>query len=443
MDTPPIQYCKTSDGVSIAYYAVGEGPAVVSMMALPFRHIQRQWEISPQDQQIAELLVAQNRRFVQFDPRGMGSSSRVEAFDLDGFVADLEAVVDSLGLEQFDLVAITYSTPVAIAYAARHLDQLSNLVLISPFARGTEALDNPIGKTVRAIRGQDWEVYTKSVMHVVVGWERAEFAQQQSAILREAVRPEDGPKIFEAVDRFDVTALLDGVRVPTLVLANQVSGGLIPSEHARVVAAGIPGAQFVTTSPGQELAVIARFLGLFGNAEETPGAERAATASTAIILFADVADSTELSEQLGDAVFRERSRTLEELVRTRITEHGGTSVEGRTLGDGVLGTFASASDAIAAAVECATAGENVGLALHLGLHAGDVIREDANVYGHAVSIASRVSGLSAPNEVLVSATVRDLARASAGVTFEDRGERELKGVSEPVRVYEVRWRDDD
>jgi adenylate cyclase len=166
--------------------------------------------------------------------------------------------------------------------------------------------------------------------------------------------------------------------------------------------------------------------------------EAAPPSGTAIILFADIVDSTALSEQLGDSVFRERSRTLEERVRAEVAGHAGTPVAGRTLGDGVLATFASASDAIRAALDCATAGDEVGLALHLGLHAGDVIREDANVYGQAVSIASRVSGLSAPNEVLVSGTVRDLARASAGVSFEDRGERELKGVSEPVRVFAVK-----
>jgi adenylate cyclase len=158
----------------------------------------------------------------------------------------------------------------------------------------------------------------------------------------------------------------------------------------------------------------------------------------AVILFADIVNSTGLSEHLGDAAFRERSGALEERVRERINAQGGRAVDGRTLGDGVLATFASAKDAIAAARSCATAGQDIGLALHLGLHAGDVIREDANVYGQAVSIASRVSGLSEPNEILVSGTVRDLARSSAGVSFEDRGERELKGVSEPVRVFAVR-----
>ncbi len=69
---------------------------------------------------------------------------------------------------------------------------------------------------------------------------------------------------------------------------------------------------------------------------------------------------------------------------------------------------------------------------------GDVIREENNVYGGAVNVAARISGLSAVGEVLVSDTVRSLARTSAGVSFEDRGEHMLKGVAEPQRVFAVR-----
>jgi class 3 adenylate cyclase len=72
------------------------------------------------------------------------------------------------------------------------------------------------------------------------------------------------------------------------------------------------------------------------------------------------------------------------------------------------------------------------------LHAGDVIREEGNVFGGAVNIAARICALSAPGEILVSDVVRGMARSSAGVAFEDRGEQEMKGVGEPVRVYAVR-----
>jgi adenylate cyclase len=124
-------------------------------------------------------------------------------------------------------------------------------------------------------------------------------------------------------------------------------------------------------------------------------------------------------------------------LRNLIRENGGTPVEGKLLGDGVLAVFTSARQAIEAALRCATTGDSAGLPLHVGLHAGDVIREHDNVYGGAVNIASRVSALAPAGEVLVSDIVRGLARTSSGVTFEDMGEQLLKGVGEPVRIWKV------
>ncbi len=157
----------------------------------------------------------------------------------------------------------------------------------------------------------------------------------------------------------------------------------------------------------------------------------------------DIAESTALTERLGDAAFRAKARELGGALRALIRECGGTPVEGPTLGDGVLAVFTSAREAIEAAVRCAKAGDDAGLPLHVGLHAGDVMREKdpdgrANVYGGAVNIAARIAGASVPGEVLVSDIVRGLARTSAGVTFEDRGEQELKGVGEAVRVWAIR-----
>jgi adenylate cyclase len=83
-------------------------------------------------------------------------------------------------------------------------------------------------------------------------------------------------------------------------------------------------------------------------------------------------------------------------------------------------------------------GDGVGLKLHLGIHAGDVTREANNVYGVVVNIAARIAAASAPGEVLVSDTVRNLARTSAAATFEDRGEHTLKGIAEPHRLIAVR-----
>jgi len=143
---------------------------------------------------------------------------------------------------------------------------------------------------------------------------------------------------------------------------------------------------------------------------------------------------------MGDAAFRAASRALDAGLRAAIRDAGGAAVEGKLLGDGVLATFPSAAQAIDGARRCLALSAALELGLHIGLHAGDVIREDNNVYGGAVNIASRICELSAPGEVLVSDVVRGMARSSAGVEFEDRGEQEMKGVGEPVRLYEVRWR---
>jgi len=186
------------------------------------------------------------------------------------------------------------------------------------------------------------------------------------------------------------------------------------------------------------LGAVEEFLG-HGRRAAPPEASRLPS-GTAVILFADIADSTALTERLGDTAFREKARALDESLRRAITSNGGTAIEGKLLGDGVLAVFGAAREAIACAQACHTAAYGVDLKLHVGVHAGDVIREEGNVYGGAVNIASRVASEAAAGETLVSGTVRDLARTSAGVSFEDRGERELKGVSEPVRVFAVRWR---
>ena len=102
-----------------------------------------------------------------------------------------------------------------------------------------------------------------------------------------------------------------------------------------------------------------------------------------------------------------------------------------------MAVFASASQAIAAALRCKAAGDEAELSLHLGIHAGDVVHEGNSVHGGAVQLASRVQGVAAPGEILVSDIVRGLARTSARVSFEDRGEHDLKGIVKPQRLFAV------
>jgi class 3 adenylate cyclase len=158
---------------------------------------------------------------------------------------------------------------------------------------------------------------------------------------------------------------------------------------------------------------------------------------TVTIMLADIADSTGLTERLGDAAFRSLARALDGSVRTIVGETGGVPVEGRLLGDGLMAVFTSARQAIECGLRTSAAAAEAGLGLHVGLHAGDVIREGNNVFGGAVNIAARVAALAPPGEVLVSETVRSLARTSATVTFEGRGTRALKGVEGRHSLYAI------
>jgi class 3 adenylate cyclase len=184
-------------------------------------------------------------------------------------------------------------------------------------------------------------------------------------------------------------------------------------------------------------AVVAAIDEFLGEGQE-PAAGPEQPEGMAVLLFADIAESTALTEELGDAAFRAKARELDTSLRSVICESGGTPVEGKVLGDGVLAVFTSARQAIDCALRCRAASQPLGLQLHLGIHAGDVIREGNNVYGGAVNIAARIAAASEPGEVLVSDTVRSLGRTSANVAFDDRGEHALKGVGEPQRLFAVR-----
>jgi len=292
----------------------------------------------------------------------------------------------------------------------------------------------------------DWDVAVETFAHVTVGWSRDREARQWAAFLKASITQDDFLRLWQAAREFpDVLSLLPQVAAPTLILDSAATLA-VPRRNARLLASGIPNAQLLHLGPEapfeneEGTRAVEEFLsdGQPTQAAIPVASKGAGGSDTAIILFADIVDSTALTESLGDAAFREKARDLDTTLRTIIRENSGTPIEGKLLGDGVLAVFTSARQAIEAALACGKAGDEGGLSLHLGLHAGDVIREENNVFGGAVNIASRISGLSAPGEVLVSETVRSLARTSAGVAFEDRGEQALRGVGEAVRVWAVR-----
>jgi class 3 adenylate cyclase len=366
----------------------------------------------------------------------MGSSDRdATDFSLEARLRDLDAVLGHLGLERFVLCGRDHAAPTAVAYAEAHPRNVSHLVLIEAVVPGILPHGAvPVLRTVESMRdmAQDqWEVFTLTLASLVAGVSNDEHARSYAEAFRAGMSQEAFLLLRDASEQIDVRSLLRAINVPTFVVHN-TSFGVGSPDLSRAIASSIPDAALVTTS--DPAGAIDDFLG------PTARATAQSQDSTAIILFADIVDSTAITERLGDDAFRDRARQLDAALRTAITECNGTTVEGKLLGDGVLAVFLAARDAISAALCCRDESTSVGLQLHLGIHAGDVIREAGNVFGGAVNVTARICALSPPGEVIVSDTVRALARTSAGVVFEDRGEHSLKGIDDPVRVWAVRER---
>jgi len=431
---PRIQYARTSDGVSIAYCVEGRGSELLWVSPPPFCHVKLDWEsffshIFPP--------LAANNRLLWFDWPGTGLSDR-DSFDfsIEEMTRVIETVVARAGFEKFAIASLLGGVPIILTYAAKSPDRVTRLILADGWTQPSEHDQSPTWEAERALRGMDWVIYSETFARVLMGYEDEDYARELAQYLRACVEPEAHRAALEAVEHYDVSTLLPAIKIPTLVVQNQ-KGHWVGIQSGRRLASEITDSRFVPVDDltyAQLPALIDEFIREGEGSSKRPDFP----SGTAVILFADIADSTALTESLGDAAFRQKARELDASLRTIIRDHAGTPIEGKLLGDGVLAVFTSAHQAIEAALDCARSGDDAGLPLHLGIHAGDVIREDNNVYGGAVNIASRISGLSAPGEVLVSDIVRGLARTSAGVRFEDRGAQSLKGVGDPVRVFTVR-----
>jgi class 3 adenylate cyclase len=363
---------------------------------------------------------------------------------------DIETVIAAVGGETTDLFGISWGGTPALAYAARHPERVRRLVLYGTFADGrrNDAIQAQLDARA-ALRRAEPEAYLRfEASRFFPSGTEPETFQSLVRMLRDSATREMVEKLDTV--RFDNQSVLGQIMTPALVLHRR--GDLVcPFSWGQYLARRLPNARFIPLEGdahypwvGDAESVLRptiEFLTGQSGAEATAAggpASAPAPQGTAIILFADIAESTALTERLGDAAFRAKARELDEALRHVITSNSGTPIEGKLLGDGVLATFASARDAIACALACRSAGDEAALPLHLGLHAGDVLREAGNVYGGAVNIASRIADASAPGEVLVSDIVRGLARTSAGVSFEDRGEHALKGIAEPQRLFAVR-----
>ncbi|HZT27588.1 MAG TPA: alpha/beta fold hydrolase [Pseudolabrys sp.] len=246
-----IRYCRAADGARLAYAQVGTGPRLLKA-ANYLNHLEYDWE-SPVTRHMLHGL-ARHFTLVRYDARGNGLSDwDVADVSFDAWVSDLETIADAVGWDRFPLMGMSQGCAISIAYAVRHPERVSHLILYGSFARG---------RMIRATSDEQREKIRAMETLVRLGWgeENAAFRQMFTSLFvpggtkeqidwfnelqRRTASPECAARYFHITNRIDIRPLLAKVRVPTLVMHLR-EDAVHAFEFGREVAAAIPGARFV------------------------------------------------------------------------------------------------------------------------------------------------------------------------------------------------------
>ena len=443
-----IGFCTADDDVNIAYATLGQGPAVVYVAGWP-GNLQKEWETDFAREFLTSL--SQGVQLIRYDMRGSGLSDHdVADFSPEELQRDLAAVADHLELEKFALLALGFfAGPLAISYAAANPARVTALIISSGFLRGEDLF--PPQRARAIIEYIRTSGFPSDITLVTAGTE--DQYRGAARILKDAATGEVQAQIAEQMMRVDVRDVAATIETPTLVIHGR-EDSVVPFTIGRHLASQIPKAKFVphednSATPWRNVDLIGNEMRAFIGVEA--GQTVAAAGDIHTILFTDVEGSTALTDRLGDARARDLLREHERIVRDALNAHGGSEV--KTLGDGFMASFGSATQALqcAIAMQRAFAERNESaeepIKVRIGLNAGEPIAEDdpggrGDLFGTAVNMAARIAAQAAAGEILASNVVRELV-AGKGFLFNDRGDTELRGFEDPVRVYEVRWSEGD
>jgi Adenylate cyclase, family 3 (some proteins contain HAMP domain) len=453
---PRIQYAKTSDGVNIAYAVFGEGPPIVfpsNIWGNVHSYMTGSTAVRNYDG-----LVALGWSVISYDGRGSGNSDRgITDFSLEMRLRDLEAVIEKAAPERFVLCGSLQGSLAAIAYAVQQPSRVSHLILSNAFAKAEEyyalipamrlsqaTLDMAEGDMAEG----DWEFHLQTLAHAIGGYSNPDHAQVLLRMFRTGMTRADYVAYRRAASQIDVTHMLGGISIPTLVVTdNSFESVAAFPPLSRRLAAAIPNARYVESNGLPETTDdFLREGGLVPFPLRGLPTKRPSEASDLrTVLFTDLVGHTEMMSRLGDERGRDVLREHERITREVLKANGGTEV--KTMGDGFMASFGS----VTKAVECAIALQkgfaewNAGgpepLHVRVGLNAGEPIQEEGDLFGATVILASRIAARAEAGEILVANAVRELS-SGKGFLFADRGDFAAKGFEEPVRVYEVNWRDE-
>ena len=252
VDEQEIHFCQAKDGVQLAYAKTGKGPALVKTGNW-LTHLEYDFESPIWKYLYREL--SRDHALIRYDARGNGLSDRdVSDVSFDHFVDDLEAVVNAAGVDRFALLGVSQGCAVSIAYAIRHPERVTRLILFGGYAVGwkkgarTQAEKDAGEAMLTLVRlgwGQENPSFRQLFTSQFIPGGTKEQADWFNEMQRVSASPEDAARNLLAAGDFDVTALLSKVSVPTLVMHSR-HDARVPFEAGRRMAAGIPGARFVS-----------------------------------------------------------------------------------------------------------------------------------------------------------------------------------------------------
>jgi len=438
-----VRYALSADGTEIAYAVIGSGPPLLLVDA--YLSSAAGSRLTSERLGASYRALAEAHTIIFFDWRGSGSSGRAERFALDDFIADVEAVVSAAGLSRFDVWGRAGPAHIALEYTRRHGDRVRKLAVSGGPGRqgGRSPRSSEAMAPVAHLARTDWEAFRIAYAVRQHGWTVE--ARESFDNLGRHWSPETFDVFMSAVEAIDTSAGAPEVTCPTLVIVRSDA-----PESARIGArqltARLPKGQIVETPPGRavgELEAVEAFLGPWDEAAaDAPAPTIAGNVRT--ILFTDIEGHTQMMTRLGDAKGREVLREHERLTRDAIKGSGGSEV--KTMGDGFMASFGSAQRALECAAHIQRAFESAdsrlsaeGLRVRVGVNAGEPIEEENDLFGASVIAAARIAARAAGGEILVSNVVRELL-AGKGFEFAGRGEEVLRGFDDPVRLFELVWR---
>jgi class 3 adenylate cyclase/pimeloyl-ACP methyl ester carboxylesterase len=440
---PETQYATTADGVYVAYQVTGEGPVDVAWQPEFVNNVDVMWEspvFGPLFRGIASFA-----RLILHDRRGTGLSSRnVSPPNLETRVADLLVVLDAVGSERPVLAGRIEGEAPAVLLAASYPARVQSIVWWGPAARSLWSPDYPWGVRPEYVELGERELQHWGTLEGARLWAEGEalygrvFTEEEISWYAKLSRHTGTPDVARELNRIwyetDIRSVLPSVNVPTLLLDQHATPSDV--EEAQYVASLMPLAEIRPLPQGAEFSPevlsavvneIRRFSGV-----EPPMPDLDTVLAT--VLFTDIVGSTEKQSALGSHAWKELIQRHHAIVREALQRWHG--VEADTAGDGFYATFDGPARAIRCALDVTQRVQELGIEVRAGVHTGECEIVDGKCTGIAVSIGARVASTAGPSEVRVSQTVKDLV-AGSGLTFENAGEHELKGIPDRWRLYGV------